>query len=137
MTLYTREQHHSLRLFSGFPGDLGVFHLCFAAHTLWHQGYPDQARTRIHEALALAQELAHPFSLALARGYEAMLYQFRREGRRAQESAETAISLCTEKGFAYYLAWGPSCAAGHWPSRRTRRAWLDAPGPDGHPRDGG
>lgn len=35
-----------------------------------------------------------------------MLHQFCRERRLAQESAETAITLCTEQGFAYYLAWG-------------------------------
>ena len=34
--------------------------------TLWWLGYPDQALQRSHEALTLAQELAHPFSLAFA-----------------------------------------------------------------------
>jgi predicted ATPase len=34
-----------------------------------------------------------------------MLYQFRRETQLAQEAAETAIGLCQEQGFAYYLAW--------------------------------
>jgi predicted ATPase len=106
MTLYTPRQHHSLASLSGFSGDLGVFCLCFVAHTLWHLGYPDQALTRIDEALNTAQALAHPFSLALAHDYAAMLFQFRREGARAQKAAETAVALCTERGFAYYLAWG-------------------------------
>ena len=106
MTLYTPQQHHSLACLSGFPGDLGVFCLCFVAHTLWHLGYPDQAHTRIDEALTMAQALAHPYSLALAHDYAAMLFQFRREGPMAQKSAETAMALCTERGFAYYLAWG-------------------------------
>ena len=106
MTLYTPQQHHSLACLSGFPGDLGVFCLCFVAHTLWHLGYPDQALTRIDEALTTAQALAHPYSLALAHDYAAMLFQFRGEGPMAQKSAETAMALCTERGFAYYLAWG-------------------------------
>ena len=106
ISLYTPQQHHSLARLSSFPGDLGVFCLCSAAHTLYHLGYPDQARTRIREALALARELAHPYSMAMSLDYAAMLYQFCREGRLAQESAETAITLCTEQGFAYYLAWG-------------------------------
>jgi predicted ATPase len=42
----------------------------------------------------------------LALDYAAMLYQFRREGHLAQESAETAMTLYREQGFAYYLAWG-------------------------------
>jgi class 3 adenylate cyclase/predicted ATPase len=106
ISLYTPRQHHSLARLSSFPGDLGVFCLCFAAHTLCHLGYPDQARTRIREALALARELAHPYSMALALDYAAMLHQFCREGRLAQESADTAIAICKEQGFAYYLAWG-------------------------------
>jgi predicted ATPase len=106
ITLYTSQKHHAVACLSAFPGDLGVFCLCFEAHTLWHLGYPDQAYTRIYEALTMAQELAHPYSLALAQDYAAMLFQFRREEYMAQESAETAMALCTERGFAYYLAWG-------------------------------
>ena len=103
--LYERKEHHDLGLRAGFPGDLGVFCRCFAAHTLWHLGYPDQALQHIQQALTLAQELAHPFSRALALAYAAMLYQFRRETQLAREAAETAIGLCQEQGFAYYLAW--------------------------------
>ena len=36
-------------------------------------GVSDQARTRMHEALHLAQELGHPFSLALALNFAAWL----------------------------------------------------------------
>ena len=103
--LYGRKEHHDLGLRAGFPGDLGVFCRCFAAHTLWHLGYPDQALQHIQQALTLAQELAHPFSRALALAYAGMLYQFRRETQLAREAAETAIGLCQEQGFAYYLAW--------------------------------
>jgi predicted ATPase len=34
-----------------------------------------------------------------------MLHQFRREAHAARERAEAAMALCTEHGFAYYLAW--------------------------------
>ena len=40
--------------------------LSYAALALWYLGYPDQALERSHEALTLAQELSHPFSLAYA-----------------------------------------------------------------------
>ena len=60
----------------------------------------------MHEALTLAQELAHPLSLAYALDWAAMLYRFRREGEAAQERAAAAITLSTEQGFAVYLAWG-------------------------------
>ena len=40
--------------------------LICAANTLWSLGYPTQAVRRCQEALALAQELAHPHGLAFA-----------------------------------------------------------------------
>src|SRR5262249_53384216 len=51
-------------------------------------------------------ELSHPFSLALVLDYATVLHQFRRERQTVQERATAAIALCTEQGFAYYLAWG-------------------------------
>jgi predicted ATPase len=104
LALYAPHQHRHHRELFGV--DLGVFCRCFAAHTLWHLGYPDQAHTSISAALTLAQETAHPFSLALALDYAAILYQFRGDARRAQALAEQALTLCTAQGFAYYLAWG-------------------------------
>jgi TOMM system kinase/cyclase fusion protein len=75
-----------------------------AAHSLWLLGYPDQAVTSSQAALDLAQQLAHPFSFVLALFYAAMLHQLRQESDAARERAEAAIALCTEHGFAYYLA---------------------------------
>ena len=103
--LYDRREHHGPGLRAGFPGDLGVFCHCFAAHTRWHLGYPDQALQHIQQALTLAEELAHPYSRAVALAYAAMLYQFRREADLTREAAETASVLCQEQGFPYYLAW--------------------------------
>jgi TOMM system kinase/cyclase fusion protein len=105
IALYDSQQRHARGFPSGFPGDLGVFSRCFAAHTLWHLGYPDQSLRTMHEALGLAQELAHPYSRALALAYAAMLYQFRGDGHMVRESAETAAALCKEQGFGYYLSW--------------------------------
>lgn len=75
-----------------------------AAFILWFLGYPDQALKRSHEALALAQELSHPFSLAIALCFAADLHQLRREGQLTQERAEAAIALCREQEFPYWLA---------------------------------
>jgi predicted ATPase len=80
--------------------------LLFAVFDLWFLGYPDQALQRSHEALALAQELAHPFSLAFALAGAAWLHQYRRENQAAQEWAEAVITLTTEQGFALWLARG-------------------------------
>ena len=103
IALYDPEQHRSDFLYGSL---VGILPLCFAAHNFWHLGYPDQAVQSIEQALALAHKLSHPFGLALALDYTAMLHQFRRETKMAQERAEAAIELCSEKGYAYYLAWG-------------------------------
>jgi predicted ATPase len=103
-TLYDSQQHYAHAFLFGW--DLGVFCRVWAPHALWHLGYPDQALTMSRQALARAQELSHPFSLAAALDYTAMFHQFRREPRAVHEQAEAAIALCTEQRFAYYLAWG-------------------------------
>ena len=46
--------------------DPGVGCRFYAALTLWLLGYPAQALARLHEALVLAHELSHPYSLACA-----------------------------------------------------------------------
>ena len=103
ITLYDahqRQEHVSL-----YGSDLGVFSLSFASHASWHLGYPDEALAMSGRALALAQELAHPYSLALAFAYAAMLHQFRREPGAVGERAAAAMALCVEHRFAYYMAW--------------------------------
>jgi TOMM system kinase/cyclase fusion protein len=89
-----------------FGVDVGVFALSYMSHVLWGLGYREQAMQRSREALTLAQDMHHPFSIALAQDYAAMLHQFCREPYAAQTQAEAAIALCMEQGYAYYLAWG-------------------------------
>ncbi len=105
LTLYDSHQHRSHAFLYG-GHDPGVCGLAQGACVLWLLGYPDQARKRIKEAPILAQELAHPFSLALALDYAAMLSQFRREVQTAQEQAEALIALSREQGFPVFLAQG-------------------------------
>ena len=79
-----------------------------AAQTLWLLGYPAQALARLHEALALAHTLSHPFSLAFARGWAAMVSQFRRDVSAVHEHAEAAVALATAQGFPQWAALGTS-----------------------------
>jgi class 3 adenylate cyclase/predicted ATPase len=104
MARYDSQQHHAH--ISLFGVDLGVFSLCWAPHALWHLGYPQQALAMSRKAFTLAQELSHPFTLAITLAYVAMLHQFRREPHAIHEQTEAAIALCAEQRFAYYLAWG-------------------------------
>jgi predicted ATPase len=80
--------------------------LSYGAWTLWLLGYPDQALQWSHEALNLAQELAHPFTLALALQWASTLHRFRREEQATQKRAEAVMALAQEQGFVQRLAGG-------------------------------
>jgi predicted ATPase len=88
--------------------DPGVACRVLAAMTLWLLGYPAQALARLHEALALAHELSHPFSLAWAWCWAAMVSQLPRDVPAVHEQADAAVALSTEQGFAQWAAWGTS-----------------------------
>jgi predicted ATPase len=104
ITLYDPQQHRSLAFLYGL--DPGVCCLSIGAFVPWYLGYPEQALKRSREALTLAQELSHPFSLGLALVMAGFLHQLRREGQAAQERAEAAMTLSTEQGFAEWLGGG-------------------------------
>ena len=101
-----------------------MFCLSRAAYVLWLFGYPEQAVKRSQEALALAQELAHSNTLAAALSFASWFYQLCREGQRAKERAEAAITLSTEQGLPFWLAQGSHAAAGCWPNRDKERKGL-------------
>jgi predicted ATPase len=105
MALYNPQQHRSHAVLYG-GHDPGVCCLSHGACVLWFLGYSDRALQRIHEALTIGQELAHPHSLAIALHFAAELHQLRREGQVAQERAEMEIALSEEHGSAQWLAWG-------------------------------
>ena len=88
--------------------DPGVACHAYAAQTLWLLGYPEQALARLHEALALAHELSHPYSLAYAQCWATYVYQFRRDVPAVHEHAEAAVTLSTAQGFPQYVAMGTS-----------------------------
>ncbi len=104
IALYDPQRHraHTVR----YGQDPGVICRAYAGVTLWLLGYPDQALQRSHEALTLARELAHPFSLGFALAFAAWLHYFRREGQLTQERAEATIALGAEQGFGVYAAMG-------------------------------
>jgi predicted ATPase len=104
IALYTPDQHRALVFRTGH--DPGVFCRTYAALTLWLLGYPAQALTRLHEALALAHELSHPFSLAWARCVAAWVSQLRRDVPAVHTQAEAAVALSTEQGFPLWAALG-------------------------------
>jgi predicted ATPase len=104
ITLYDLQQHRASAFLYG--EDTGVFCRSYATMTLWLLGYLDQGLTRSQEAVTLAQQIAHPFSLDYALCWAAVFHQCRREGRATQERAEAAMSLAMEQGFPLLVAVG-------------------------------
>ena len=96
------QHHRSLTFDTGF--EPSVMCLSRTGFALWMLGYPDQALSRVHEALALAQALSHPHSLVIALQYAAVLHSVRREVPLVQARAEAAMALSRERGFTYWLA---------------------------------
>jgi len=85
---------------------LGVHCLAVAANTLWCLGYPTQAVKRCQEALALAQALAHPYSLTMARYWAVRLSHHRREVSAVQAQADALLTLATAHEFPHFVAHG-------------------------------
>jgi predicted ATPase len=84
----------------------GVTSLSYLSWTLWMLGYPNQALTRSHEALTLAQELSHAYSLGFALHFASMLNIWRREVQLVREKSDAVIALASEQGFVRWLGGG-------------------------------
>jgi hypothetical protein len=90
---------------SASPGSSGNSDaLGLLAMTLWPLGYPAQAVQRAHEAVAAAQVLRRPFSLAQAFMYGAHVHLSARNGHAAGEQADAGLALARENGLSYLSA---------------------------------
>jgi predicted ATPase len=106
IALYTPEQRRAPVFRIG--QDLGVACRVNAAQTLWLLGYPEQALAHLHNALALAHTLSHPYSLAYAQCWAAIVSQFRRDVSAVHEHAVAAVTLSTAQDFTLWSALGAS-----------------------------
>ena len=73
---------------------------------LWVLGYPAQALERSRRALHLAEEVAQPWTLAMALGYAALVHVLRGDRQAALERAEATIQLATEQGISPWIGRG-------------------------------
>jgi class 3 adenylate cyclase/predicted ATPase len=97
--------------------------LFYTGWVLWVLGYPDRAIETGDQALSLAHELAHPFTLGFAFWAMAQLNQFRREVHATLKRAEAMIALSNEQGFPVWVMAGTKL-----------RGWTLAM--QGHPEEG-
>jgi predicted ATPase len=97
ISFYEPQQHHrSLVFLRG--SDAGTSALAYDACCLWCLGYPDQALKQSQEALALARELGHPFSLADVLCFAGCMFnEMRRDAQALKDNAEELMRLANEK----------------------------------------
>ena len=94
---YERERdHHLTYTYSGH--DPGSCARAYKSLSLGLLGYPDQSLAWCRNMLALAEALAHPFTLGLALWVACGLHQLRREPDAFREFGERMIHHGAEKG---------------------------------------
>jgi TOMM system kinase/cyclase fusion protein len=104
IALYDSQQHRAAAFLYG--DDAGVVCHSFAALTLRFLGSPDQGLAQSQQAVTLAQQTVHPFSLGFALSRAAMFHQLLLEVQAARERTEATIVLAMEQGFPQFRALG-------------------------------
>jgi tetratricopeptide (TPR) repeat protein len=100
--LYDPEHHRNHhRLYGGH--DPGCCARWLASQAHWLLGQPDEALEFGKEALALARQLGHPFSLALALQYNSMLHLDRGEPELALQLIDAVEELAAEQRLGFVL----------------------------------
>ena len=94
--LYDPEKHASHRFVYG-GHDPGACAGYVGAQAEWLLGYPEKALASIAESLALAERIAHPFTLSIALTLSSVVYLNRREPERALRQLEAAEALAAEQ----------------------------------------
>jgi predicted ATPase/class 3 adenylate cyclase len=91
-------QRHRLHAARYTGHDPGVCCRMLTALSLWLLGYPDQGVASSQVAIEVAQQLAHPYSVAIALSFAAMLHHCRCEPPLTHARAEAILTLGTEQG---------------------------------------
>jgi len=104
VTLYEPHRHSALVFHVGY--DPGVYARAMEGWVLWLLGYPEQALQRSQDALGLAREQSHPFTLSITLATVALLQQMRRDGEALLEHMQASMVLATEHEFPYLRAVG-------------------------------
>jgi predicted ATPase/DNA-binding SARP family transcriptional activator len=104
LELYDIERHivHT----SLYGQDPAVACLSYLPLIIWCQGFPEQAIEKSHEALRLANQVAHPFSMVIALCFSSFLFCLMKGYPEAMNLADEAIQLSAKHGFPLWKAMG-------------------------------
>lgn len=89
-----------------YSQDPGVICRIRLSLDLWMLGEPEEATRRRAESLALAEELGHPFTLAYALTWDAVLQAHRGVADAARTQADAALRLAREHRLPFWLGFG-------------------------------
>ncbi len=77
----------------------------YQAWSMWLAGLPAEARRLADRALALSQELQHPFTRALALNFDSWLRQWMGDVEAVRERAADGLAIAKEQGFEFWVGW--------------------------------
>jgi adenylate cyclase len=100
--LYDLQRHRFLHQFYG-GHDPGMCACTFGAQAQWLLGYPEKGLALGSEALALAERIAHPFSLSVALQYNSMLHLDYGESELALQQLKAAEALAADQRLGFVL----------------------------------
>lgn len=105
-SLYDPVRHRSQAL--PYTQDPGITARVMLARALWILGEVDQVEALSREAIGMARELEHPFTLAFTLTTVAWTYSTLRDTEQTLHLTEEAIALSTKYSFEVPLAWATS-----------------------------
>jgi adenylate cyclase len=100
--LYDIDRHHSHAY--RFGQDPGITCLSYLSLISMSMGYAEKAVLISEQAISLAEKVAHPFSMALATSFAALLYRLTKDWTQAKAKVEIAIALSKDHGFPFWEA---------------------------------
>ncbi|MBR0716864.1 AAA family ATPase [Bradyrhizobium liaoningense] len=100
INLYSPDLHSDLMERHGT--DPGVVSLSYLGYLLWFLGRPDAARQHSEQAIANAEKIRHPFTLAFALVFGAYLCQHLRDVEGTRDHANRAMIIASEHNFLHW-----------------------------------
>jgi predicted ATPase len=104
LTVYHVDRHAALAATYGSHDAAACAHN-FASWALALRGRVDEAARASAEAIARAERLGHPFSIALTHFFAAATAQTLRDGQAARACAAVALRIAREQDFRLVAAW--------------------------------
>ena len=77
----------------------------YSGMALWIHGKPAEALEMNERAIALARQVNHPFTLALALCFAQWTYQFCGDRERVRALCNEALTLSNKYGFSFWTGW--------------------------------